>query len=160
MSSTSDLDFVVNGDSVRVAVRPDDTLLDVLRGPLGLTGAKPGCREGECGACTVLLDGVAVNACLVVALQCAGRRVVTIEGLARDGVLSPIQRAFLDNWAVQCGFCTPGMVMQATALLADNPHPSVEEIRRGIEGNLCRCTGYAKVVQAIRAAAASVGEAP
>ncbi|MCK6528363.1 (2Fe-2S)-binding protein [Myxococcota bacterium] len=155
MSSTADLDLVVNGERVTAPARPGDTLLDVLRGPLGLTGAKAGCREGECGACTVLLDGLAVNACLTLAWTCAGREVVTVEGLSRDGVLSPVQRAFVDAWAVQCGFCTPGMVLQATALLARNPDPTPEEARRGIEGNLCRCTGYGRIVEAIRAAAAA-----
>jgi aerobic-type carbon monoxide dehydrogenase small subunit (CoxS/CutS family) len=144
-----DLAFVVNGESVRVEVPPFATLLDVLRGDLELTGTKYGCGEGECGACSVLLDGNLVNACLVVALECEGSEVTTIEGLAAQGKLHPIQQAFVDHGAIQCGFCTPGMIMAAYALLADDSSPTEDEVRRALEGNLCRCTGYRKIVDAV-----------
>jgi carbon-monoxide dehydrogenase small subunit len=145
--------LTVNGHPYRVSVRPNQTLLDVLRAQLGLTGTKRGCDQGECGACTVHLDGRAVNACLVLALDADGSRVTTIEGLARLGVLHPLQQAFVAEGAVQCGYCSPGMIMQGAALLAEHPAPSTAEIRAGIAGNLCRCTGYARIVKAIAAAA-------
>ena len=128
-------------------------LLDVLREALGLTGTKEGCGEGECGACSVILDGELVNSCLVPAAQAAGCAVTTVEGLARDGVLHPVQRAFVDHGGAQCGICTPGMVMAAVSLLAKTPRPSEAEIRTGLAGNLCRCTGYMKIFDAVAAAA-------
>jgi len=139
----------VNGESVRLRVPPLASLLDILRDDLELTGTKYGCGEGECGACSVLLDGKVVNSCLVLALECEGAEVLTIEGLAAGGELHPIQRAFVDHGAVQCGFCTPGMVMATYALLEANPSPTEEEIKRALEGNLCRCTGYRKIIDAV-----------
>lgn len=148
--------FVVNGADVEVTVKPTDRLLDVLRGPLGLTGTKEGCGAGECGACTVLVDGRPVNACLFPALEAEGRAVTTIEGLGDpDGGLSDVQRAFVERGAIQCGFCSPGMILAATALLAEHPEPTDEQIRDGLVGNLCRCTGYVQIVEAVRAAAAA-----
>lgn len=138
---------------MRAEVPATRTLLEFLREDLGLTGTKEGCGKGECGACTVLLDGKPVNSCLVLAYQADGREVLTIEGLERDGRLHPIQEAFVTEGAVQCGFCTPGMIMSARALLGVNPSPTRDEIRRAISGNLCRCTGYAKIIKAIEAAA-------
>ncbi|MCD6142678.1 (2Fe-2S)-binding protein [Candidatus Bipolaricaulota bacterium] len=145
--------FTVNGESVEAEVDGSVRLLDLLRDKLFLTGAKEGCGEGECGACTVLLDGRAVNSCLVLAPQVDGKEVLTVEGLSRDGELHPIQRAFVEKGAVQCGFCTPGFIMSTYALLKDNPDPSDEEIMTALEGNLCRCTGYAKILEAVRYAA-------
>jgi carbon-monoxide dehydrogenase small subunit len=140
----------VNGRDVEVQVDPTWTLLRVLREKLGLTGTKKGCELGDCGACTILLDDKAVNACLVMALQAEGKEVETIEGLGTPDRLHPLQKSFIQHSAVQCGFCTPGMLLSAVALLRNNPHPSVEEIKRSISGNLCRCTGYAKIVRAIQ----------
>ncbi len=146
--------FVLNGDPVGVVVRSDWNLLKVLREQLGLTGTKEGCGAGECGACTVLIDGVAVNSCLFPAMEAEGKEVTTIEGLAaEDGSLHPIQKAFVENGAVQCGFCTPGMVLSAKALLDRKPDPTELEIKTAIAGNLCRCTGYVQIIEAIRAAA-------
>jgi carbon-monoxide dehydrogenase small subunit len=145
--------FTVNGEPVEAEVDGSVRLLDLLRDKLFLTGAKEGCGEGECGACTVLLDGRAVNSCLVLAPQVDGKEVLTVEGLSRDGELHPIQRAFVEKGAVQCGFCTPGFIMSTYALLKDNPDPSDEEIMTALEGNLCRCTGYAKILEAVRYAA-------
>ena len=145
--------FTVNGESVEAEVDGSVRLLDLLRDKLFLTGAKEGCGEGECGACTVLLDSRAVNSCLVLAPQVDGKEVLTVEGLSRDGELHPIQRAFVEKGAVQCGFCTPGFIMSTYALLKDNPDPSDEEIMTALEGNLCRCTGYAKILEAVRYAA-------
>ena len=146
--------FNVNGEEVTVAVEPDWTLLRVLREELELTGAKEGCGAGECGACTVIVDGRAVNACLYPALEADGRRVVTIEGLAGPGgELHPLQRAFVEKGAVQCGFCTPGMVLSAKALLDRVPEPTEEDIRTALAGNLCRCTGYVQIIEAVKAAA-------
>ena len=146
----------VNGIQAEVAVEPHRTLLDVLRDELALTGAKEGCGTGDCGACTVLLDGEAVPSCLVLAVDAEGRDVLTIEGLGMDGVLHPLQQAFIDHWAIQCGFCTPGMVLSALALLNENPSPTEEEVRRAISGNLCRCTGYAQIVDAVMHVAGSI----
>lgn len=148
--------FILNGDPTEVIVKDNMTLLDLLRDKLGLTGTKKGCEQGECGACTVLLDGKPVNSCCTFAVECDGREVVTIEGVAKDGKLHPIQQQFIEKWAMQCGYCTPGMIMSAKALLDVNPHPTELEIREAIEGNLCRCTGYAKIVEAIQAAAAQM----
>jgi len=145
--------LVVNGDPYELAVAPWRTLVDVLREDLRLTGTKKGCGDGDCGACTVLLDGRSVNSCLVLAVEADGREVVTVEGLAR-GKLHPVQQAFVEKGAIQCGFCTPGMELAAVNLLSHNPDPTEEEIRAGLSGNLCRCTGYAKIVEAIRDAAA------
>jgi carbon-monoxide dehydrogenase small subunit len=147
--------LTVNGESHEVAIEPRQSLLQVLRQELNLTGTKEGCSEGECGACTVVLDGQTVDSCLIFGLEANGRDVVTIEGLAHDAQLHPVQKAFADYGAVQCGFCTPGMILAARALLESNPNPTDADIRRGISGNLCRCTGYVKIVEAIRAAAQS-----
>jgi carbon-monoxide dehydrogenase small subunit len=144
--------LAVNGAEHKLRIAPEETLLAVLRERLHLTGAKEGCGKGECGACTVLLDGRPVNACLLLAADAQGCQVTTIEGLGADG-LHPVQQAFVQLGAVQCGFCTPGLVLAAKALLDENPDPDDHVIRRAISGNLCRCTGYAKVVEAIRAAA-------
>lgn len=144
------LKMVVNGKDVEVMVHPTRTLLRVLREDLGLTGTKKGCEQGDCGACTVLLEGKAVNACLVLALQAQGKRVETIEGLGSPEALHPLQKSFIKHGAVQCGFCTPGMLLSAKALLEKNPEPTIDEIRRGISGNLCRCTGYVKIIKAIQ----------
>ena len=147
------LSMVVNGEPVEVEVDPTWTLVRVLREELRLTGTKKGCEQGDCGACTVLLDGEAVNACLVLALQAQGKQIATIEGLGRPANLHRLQQSFIEHGAVQCGFCTAGVIMAAVALLEKNPHPTEEEIRTGISGNLCRCTGYAKIIEAIRKAA-------
>ena len=146
---TIEVSFEANGEPVRVVVPPKATLLDALRTNLELTGTKHGCGEGECGACSVMLDGKVVNSCLVLAAECSGARVVTIEGLARIGRLHPIQEAFVRHGAIQCGFCTPGMIMAALALIERNPTPSQADVRRALEGNLCRCTGYRKIIDAI-----------
>jgi aerobic-type carbon monoxide dehydrogenase small subunit (CoxS/CutS family) len=142
----------VNGRPRTLDVRSHHTLLEVLRDDVGLTGTKECCSEGECGACTVLMDGRAVTSCLVLAPEADGREIVTIEGLARDGSLDRIQQAFLDHGAVQCGFCIPGMIMAAKALLLANARPTTAEIRDGLAGNLCRCGGYSRIVEAVRAA--------
>lgn len=149
--------MTVNGDALDIAFDARDTLLDLLRDRVGLKGTKEGCGNGNCGACTVLLDGVAVNACIVLSAEAAGREVVTVEGVASPGILHPIQRALVEMGGTQCGFCTPGIVLSAKALLDRNPHPSVEEIRHAIAGNLCRCTGYDKIIQAIVLAARMEG---
>ena len=148
--------FVLNGERVRAEVEPHGFLLHLLRGVFGLTGAKEGCGMGDCGACTVLVDGKAVNSCIFPVIEIEGKQVTTIEGLADDqGNLDPIQKAFIENGAIQCGYCTPGMVLSAKALLDENPNPTEEEIQRGIAGNLCRCTGYLSIVRAIKAASES-----
>ncbi len=153
------LTFTVNGDPVEILVEPDWSLLRVLRDSLGLTGAKEGCGAGECGACTVILNGRTVNSCLMLALEAQGSEITTIEGLATpEGGLHPIQRAFIDHGAVQCGFCTPGMILSAKALLEANPDPTEMEVREGIAGNLCRCTGYNQIVEAVLAAAQALKE--
>jgi carbon-monoxide dehydrogenase small subunit len=143
----------VNGEDHEALVKPNATLLDLLRNGLGLTGTKKGCDEGDCGACTVLLDGKPVNSCLVLALEANGKEVLTIEGLSQGGELDPLQSAFIEKGAVQCGYCSPGMILSAKALLMENPAPTEEEVRTAISGNLCRCTGYVKIVDAILAAA-------
>ncbi len=146
--------FSVNGNSVEVEVRPHWPLLRVLRDELELTGAKPGCGEGECGACTVLVDGIAVNSCIYPVLEVEGREVATIEGLAdKDNRLHPIQQAFLDKAGVQCGFCTPGMIMSVKALLEENLNPTEDQIRHAVAGNMCRCTGYVQIIESVRHAA-------
>ena len=143
----------VNGETEFLEVESHRTLLQVLREDLDLTGTKDGCNSGECGACTVLFDGEPVNACLVLAVEADGHEVITIEGLSQDGVLDTLQRAFINRNAVQCGFCTPGMIISARALLDRNPRPSEMEIRQAIAGNLCRCTGYTRIVEAVQGAA-------
>ena len=144
--------LTVNGSLYEVDVRPTARLLDVLREDLGLTGTKEGCAEGECGACTVLVDGKAVASCVMLAVQARGKEVVTVEGLARDGELDLLQQKFVEYGAVQCGFCTPGMLMSAKALLMANPVPSDQDIRVALAGNLCRCTGYSAIIAAVKAA--------
>lgn len=150
-----DVRFRLNGEPVSARVSPTLTTVRLLRETFGLMGTKPGCGEGECGACTILVDGEAVNACIFPAATLEGRELLTIDGLAaKDGSLDVVQRAFVDEGAVQCGFCTPGMIMRTVAFLRRNPDPTDEELARSIEGNLCRCTGYVKILQAIRSAAA------
>lgn len=145
--------FTLNGEEVDALAQDNMTMVDFLRKEMHLTGTKRGCEEGECGACTILLDGNAVDSCMMLAVEADGHEVVTIEGLQKDGVLHPLQREFIDKWALQCGFCTPGMILSAVSLLSENPHPTEHEIRDAIAGNLCRCTGYAKIVEAIDSAA-------
>ena len=148
------ISFILNGSEVRVAVESHQRLIDVLRGPLGQTGTKEGCGEGECGSCTVIIDGRAVNSCLYPALEAEGKTVTTIEGLqGPKNELSVLQQAFVEEGAIQCGFCTPGMIMSAKALLDSNPKPSEEDIRDAIQGNLCRCTGYIQIIEAVKKAA-------
>jgi len=147
--------LTVNGTQHEVAIEPRQSLLQVLREELHLTGTKEGCSEGECGACTVLLNGKIVDSCLIFGVEAEACDIVTIEGLAADDTLHPVQQAFVDCGGAQCGFCTPGMILAATALLESNSHPTDEDIRWGISGNLCRCTGYVKIIDAIKAAAAA-----
>jgi carbon-monoxide dehydrogenase small subunit len=147
------IELKINGDTHEVAIDPRRTLVEVLRDDLDLTGTKESCGDGDCGACTILMDGKPVNSCLTLALEAQGKDILTIEGVAQNGHLHPIQQAFIDHFAVQCGFCTPGMILSAKALLDRNPHPTEEEVRKAIAGNLCRCTGYVKIVEAILAAA-------
>jgi carbon-monoxide dehydrogenase small subunit len=147
------IELSVNGESYELAVEPQATLLEVLRNDLGLTGTKEACGTGECGSCTVLIDGRPVLSCLTLALDCTGQDIVTIEGLAEGERMSPVQQAFQDCGAIQCGFCTPGMVLSATALLEENSRPTEEEIRKALEGHLCRCTGYNKIIEAVNKAA-------
>jgi carbon-monoxide dehydrogenase small subunit len=148
------ISLVVNGSPRELDVPPLLRLLDALRGPLGLTGAKEGCAEGECGACTVLLDGEPVNACLVAVGQCEGREVTTVEALGDAAHLSPLQRCFVEEGGAQCGICTPGVLIAAEHLLSRSPDPTEIEIREGLAGNICRCTGYQRIVESVRAAAA------
>lgn len=143
----------VNEEDYQLFVEPRVTLLELLREELALTGAKEGCGEGICGSCTVLMDGKPIRACLTLAVEVAGRRITTVEGLAQGEVLDPLQEAFIDHGAVQCGFCTPGMLMSARALLLEDPHPDEKKIARALSGNICRCTGYTKIVEAVAAAA-------
>ena len=147
-----EIELNVNGNTYSIAVPPQRTLLEVLREDLGLTGTKEGCSEGECGVCTVLLDGLPVRSCILFAVDVRGRSVTTIEGVGQREKLHPIQKAFIEQGAIQCGFCTPGMILSAKSLLDHNPSPSEEEIRVAISGNLCRCTGYQKIVKAIQTA--------
>jgi carbon-monoxide dehydrogenase small subunit len=155
MHEMIDAHFVVNGQARDVTIEPRETLADVLRDRLGLTGLKVSCDAQVCGACTVLVDGLPVSGCTFLAIDADGKRVRTVEGLADDGHLSPLQQAFIDAAAFQCGFCTPGMLMAATALLEDQPDPSRADVIHGLEGNLCRCTGYEPIVEAVLAAAAT-----
>ncbi|HID87834.1 MAG TPA: (2Fe-2S)-binding protein [Anaerolineae bacterium] len=149
--------LTVNGEECDLLVAPNRTLLEVLRDNLSLIGAKVGCDEGACGACTVLLDGQPVRSWLVLAVEVQGKAITTIEGLKEGEQLHPVQRAFIEHGAIQCGFCSPGMILVATALLDENPHPTEQEAREAISGNFCRCTGYAKIVEAMLAAAKMVG---
>lgn len=153
MSDTLSIDIQVNGRPYRLDVPASRTLLDLLRDDLALTGAKECCVVGECGACSVLVNGMAVNSCLMLAVEADGAEITTVEGLAIDGKLDSLQGAFLDKGAVQCGFCTPGQLIAAHALLASNPHPSVEEIQEGLAGNLCRCGCYFQIIEAVVAVA-------
>jgi carbon-monoxide dehydrogenase small subunit len=143
----------VNKETVDVVVNPNRTLLEVLRDDLHLTGTKESCGEGVCGSCTVLVDGIPVRSCLTLAIAVEGKEITTIEGISEGGKLHPIQDAFVNHHAIQCGFCGPGMILTAYALLKENPNPSEEEIRRAISGNVCRCTGYAKIVEAVKSLA-------
>lgn len=147
--------FTLNGEPKSISVDPNLTLLEVVRDVFGLTGTKEGCGHGECGACTVLVDDMAVNSCLLLVSQIDGKNITTIEGLSKNGELDIIQAKFIEEGAIQCGYCTPGMIMSAKALLLKNNNPSEQEIREAISGNLCRCTGYAKIVRAIKSASAS-----
>ncbi len=153
MADSHKIRLKVNGNWREAETRPDRILLDLLREDLGLTGTKKGCEQGECGACTVIMNGQAVLSCLVPALKADGAEILTIEGLAREGRLHPLQQAFWEEGAVQCGYCTPGMLLAAKALIDENPQPSVEDVKKAISGNLCRCTGYTKIIRAIRKAA-------
>jgi len=153
-----DIELIVNGHLYEVVVKPTESLLDVIRDKLGLSGAKKGCNVGECGSCTVIMDGMPVRSCLILATRADGKNIITIEGLAERGKLHPLQEAFVREGALQCGFCTPGFILSAKVLLDENPNPSEEEIKRAIEGNLCRCTGYTGIIKAIRAAAESSGK--
>jgi aerobic-type carbon monoxide dehydrogenase small subunit (CoxS/CutS family) len=152
-TETTAIHLVVNGRDHHLEVCSHHTLLEVLRDQAGLTGTKECCSEGECGACTVVMDGEAVDSCLILAVEADGRTVTTIEGLATEGRLDPLQQAFLDHGAVQCGFCIPGMIMAAKALLLHTPHPTEAEIKDGLAGNLCRCAGYSRIIAAVKAAA-------
>ncbi|HOE18763.1 MAG TPA: (2Fe-2S)-binding protein [Syntrophorhabdaceae bacterium] len=152
------ISFILNGKKKTIDVESGMRVIDLLREHLHLIGAKEGCGSGECGACTILVDGESRLSCLMLAAQIEGKRITTIEGLSKDRRLHPVQEAFVENGAVQCGFCTPGMVMTAVDLLSRNRHPSRDEIREGISGNLCRCTGYQKIVDAIEAAAKDMKE--
>jgi len=146
----------VNGEQYDVIVSPNETLVEVLRERLELTGAKMGCGEGVCGTCTVLLDGRPIRSCLTLAVEVQGKEIVTIEGLAEDGQLHPVQKAFIEHGAIQCGFCSPAMILTSKALLDENPHPTEAEVRHAISGVVCRCTGYTKIVEAVMAAADSL----
>ncbi len=147
------ISLTINGETEQVDVPSNMTLLQMLREKLALTGTKNGCKAGECGACTVLLNGEPVNSCMVLAVECDGMQVVTVEGLAKDGVLDPVQQAIIEHGGVQCGFCTPGILISARALLDRNPNPTEDEIREALVGNLCRCTGYLRIVDAVQEAA-------
>jgi len=140
---------MVNGESFEVIVRPNDLLVDVIRDKIGLTGTKKGCGAGDCGACTVLMEGKPILSCLTLAISCQGKHIETIEGLAKDGILHPLQLTFVEKGAIQCGYCTPGMILSAKALLGKTPNPDLEDIRHEMAGNLCRCTGYKKIMEAI-----------
>ncbi|MCP4653943.1 MAG: (2Fe-2S)-binding protein [bacterium] len=151
-----EISFMLNGSAVTAFAAPGDLLIDLLRRRLGQTGTREGCGQGECGACTVLVDGRTVNSCLFPAPEVEGRSVVTIEGLSAGIELSPLQRAFVEHGGIQCGFCTPGMILSAKALLDRNPEPTDDEIREALAGNLCRCTGYVQIVESVRQAAAAL----
>lgn len=150
------IQLTVNGEVYDVSVKPNQTLLDVIRDRLGLTGTKKGCDTGQCGSCTVLLEGKPINSCLVLAVEAHGKDILTVEGLAKNGQFHPLQEAFVQGGAVQCGYCTPGMLLSAKALLDENPNPTEEKVKEAIAGNLCRCTGYVKIVKAILTAAEKI----
>jgi aerobic-type carbon monoxide dehydrogenase small subunit (CoxS/CutS family) len=150
----------VNNRNYEVYIKPNRMLLDVLREDLGLTGSKRGCSNGDCGACTVLMDGYPVFSCLILALEASGHEIITIESIADGNVLHPLQQAFIDNGAIQCGYCTPGMILTGISLLRNNPNPTEDDVRKAISGNLCRCTGYQKIVDAILAAAQTMRANP
>jgi carbon-monoxide dehydrogenase small subunit len=152
-SAKSEISFAVNGEPRTVRAYPMERLLDVLRHQLQLTGAKEGCGEGECGSCAVLMDGMLVNSCLVPVLQAQGSNIVTIEGVAAEGSLHVLQQTFLECGGAQCGICTPGMILASAHLLNQKPEPTIEEIREGLSGNLCRCTGYSQIIEAVAEAA-------
>lgn len=152
-----EIELTVNGKRMKIAVNPSDLLLDVIRDELGLYGPKYGCGTGECGACTVLMDGKPILSCLTLAVRADGKNIVTIEGIGTEEKPHPLQEAFVEEGAIQCGYCTPGMILSAKALLDRNPNPSEEEIKTAIAGNLCRCTGYVKIIQAIQRAARMMG---
>ena len=152
------IELIVNGDICRLSVKPNETLVNVLRNKLKLTGTKEGCGLGGCGACTVIVNGNSVNSCLMLAVAADGMGITTIEGIAEDGNLHPIQKLFIERGAIQCGYCTPGMILSAKVLLDENPEPSEDQLRLSIAGNLCRCTGYVKIVEAIKAAAGRLNE--
>ena len=154
--NSKEIELNVNSILYRVEVKTKDTLLYVLREKLNLTGTKEGCGVGDCGACTVIVDGAAYNSCLLLAIRMEGKKIQTIEGLAEGGDLHPLQKSFVEHGGLQCGYCTPGMILSAKALLDENPDPSEAEIRTAIAGNLCRCTGYKKIVDAIKAAAVEI----
>lgn len=153
VDQTVSLTMVVNGKSVEVQIAPDELLVDVLRDRLGLIGTKVGCNEGECGACTVIMEGQAVLSCLIPAVRAQGKQITTIEGLSDGATLHPLQQAFVEHGAVQCGYCIPGFIMSAKALLDRNAHPTRDEIKEAVAGNLCRCTGYVKILEAIESVA-------
>lgn len=146
------IELSVNGESVEFAGEPRETLVEVLRDHLGLTGTKEGCGTGECGSCTVLIEGKPILSCLTLAVDCCDKDIVTIEGIAEGDQVSPVQQAFLDSGAIQCGFCTPGMVLSSEVLLKENPNPQEKDIYKALEGNLCRCTGYNKIIEAVHKA--------
>ncbi len=156
-----EISFTFNGNPMQMAVQDHWTLLHLIREELGYTGTKEGCGSGECGACTVLVDGLAVNSCLYLAMEIDGKELLTIEGLASaDGTLHPIQKAFVDNGGIQCGFCSPGMILSAKALLDENPNANEEEIKEAISGNICRCTGYVQIIDSIKTVSGSETEQP
>ena len=159
MSKKQLITLNINGENYELRIAPTDILADVLRKEAGLTGTKKGCGQGDCGACSVIIDGIAVLSCLTLAISCQGKKITTIEGIAdhKTGEMNPLQKSFLNHGAVQCGFCTPGMVMSSYSLLTRNPHPTRAEIRRALSGNLCRCTGYILIFEAIEACAAEGG---
>ena len=150
------IELNINGETFELAVEPNATLAQVIRDQVGLTGTKEACGTGECGTCTVLIDGRPILSCLTLAVDCRNKTILTIEGLSEGETLTPVQQAFQDCGAIQCGFCTPGMVLSTTALLEANPHPSTPEIQKALEGHLCRCTGYNKILEAVQQAAAAV----
>ncbi len=143
------ISFILNNEKIECEVEPNKTLLKMLREDFNLTGAKEGCGQGECGACTILLDGKPVNSCLMLAVEADGKEILTVEGLSKGNKLDDLQSSFINNGALQCGYCTPGMLMSAKALLKENPNPTVEDVKKAISGNLCRCTGYKKIIESI-----------
>jgi carbon-monoxide dehydrogenase small subunit len=151
------INLKINGEPYEVSIKPNMTLLDFLRDEIGLTGTKKGCDTGQCGACTVLLNGKPINSCLVLAADANGKEILTVEGLNRNGKLHPLQEAFIQEGSVQCGYCTSGMLLSAKALLDENPTPGEEEVKKAIAGNLCRCTGYVRIVKAVLMAARKMG---